>query len=146
MNVANKSLLRRIGALTVPGILVVVALVLVIISLVVEERGTGPDVRAAKNWVLLAASVVGIYAIVANLGRGGLRSAPARVGISLALFAVLFYASLQELQNRRYSLLNMSAATVQMLILLLLVAPLVARGLKVGVADVTPVNVLSRVR
>jgi len=145
MNVANKSLLKRIGALTLPGVLIVVALALVVISLVVEERGVGPDLMAGKNWVLLIASVFGVYAIVSGLGRAGLRSAPARTAVSLAVFVLLFYVSLQELQNRKYYLLNMSASTVQMLLLAVLVAPMMARVLKVGIPDLVPGEVLTRV-
>lgn len=146
MNLGNKSMLGRVGKLTIPGILILASLALVIISVVVEERGKGPDVRAAKNWVLLVASIVGIYAVIAGMGRGGLRGASARVGVSLAIFVVLFYVSLQELQNKAYFLLNLSATTVQLLLLVLLVAPMVARMMKIGVADLTPANLMARVR
>jgi hypothetical protein len=141
MKVSNKSLLRRIGSLTPAGLLVVAALVLAVIAVVVEERGVGPDVSVIKNWVLLAAAVLGIYLTV-----GTLRASPSRGGLALAIFVLLFYVSLQDLQYRRYTVLGMSASTVQMLLLVVLVAPMLARAVKIGVADVTPANVLARVR
>lgn len=146
MDLRNKSLARRVGRLTVPGLLFLASLVLVIIALVSEESGKGPDVRVVKNWVLIAAAIVGAYAILAGLGRGGLAANPGRVGFSLALMIVLFYVSMQELRVPRFHFLSLSATVVQMVILLLIAGPMVVRAFSIGVPDLTPKDLVTRLR
>jgi hypothetical protein len=147
MDLRNKSLARRVGRLTVPGLLFLASLVLVIIALVAEEYAEGPDVRVLKNWVLIAASIVGAYAILAGLGRGGsLAAAPGRVGFSLALMIVLFYVSMQELRVPRFHFLSVSATVAQMVILLLIAGPMIVRAFRIGVLDLTPKDLVTRMR
>jgi hypothetical protein len=145
MNLGNKSLAKRIGKLTLPGMLLVAGLVLVVIALVVEERGKGPNVIAAKNWVLIIVAIAGLYAVLAQMGRAGPR-ASMRIGVSIALFVALLYVSIQDLQSRNYTFLGLTAITVQTLLLLVLIAPMFARMAKIGVADVTPGSVLTKLR
>jgi hypothetical protein len=146
MNLGNKSLARRIGGLTIPGILFLVSLVLIIIALVAEETGKGPDVRVIKAWVLIAAAIIGAYAMMAGLGRSSLAAAPMRIGVSLVLLVILFYVSLEELRMPRFHFLGLPATTVQLLVVLLIVGPMLVRAAKIGVADITPKDVITRMR
>jgi hypothetical protein len=146
MDLRNKSLARRIGRLTVPGILFLASLVLVLIALVVEESGKGPDLRVVKNWVLIAASIVGAFAILSGLNGSRLAAAPGRVGFALALVIVLFYVSLQELRVPRFHFLSLSATVVQMIVLLLIAGPMVVRAFGIALPDFTPKDAITRLR
>jgi ABC-type transport system involved in cytochrome c biogenesis permease subunit len=146
MAVRNKSLARRVGRVTIPGLLFLASLVLVILTLVVEEMGKGPDLRVVKNWVLIAAAIVGAYAVLSSLGRGGLTASPGRTGTMLALMIVLFYVSMQELRVPRFHFLSLPASVVQMLVLLLIAGPMVVRAFRINMPDVAPKDIVTRLR
>jgi glucose-6-phosphate-specific signal transduction histidine kinase len=137
----NRSLVRTVGRLTALGIAMIAALVLTTMSLIYSRKDS-KMLHDAKNWLLLVVSIIGLFAVVRT---GGLRTQPQRSALALLLLAVLLYVSLQDIMEPGFVLspLTLGTPILQMIIIVVFVAPILVRMLGIKLPDMPASGVVS---
>lgn len=133
----KKKAALRPKSLTFVGVSLVIALVLLVATLVYHDRRKAGWVHEAKNWFVLAVSILGMYA---TFRARSLKEHPQRGVIVILLLALLAYVSLQDIMDPGFVLppLTMAAPLLQTVVVLLLIAPFMVRKLGVKLPDIVP--------
>lgn len=142
----GKKMMGRVGKLTIPAMLLAAALVLVVVATVF---GVSSQLQQLKNWVVLAGTIGLLYLVVRDLFETRGRSHPVRLTLAAVLAAALLFVTLEEMRGlpKNHSWLGgAGTGSVQLVILLAFVAPMMLRAMKVKVADVAPPQMLSSAR
>ena len=134
----NRSLIRNVGRITALGIAMIGALVLSVMAIIIPRKDA-KMLHDAKNWVLLVLSIIGIFAVWRN------KSQPQRTALSVLLLAVLLYISLQDIMDPSFVLSPLTIGTpqLQLIILVVFVAPIIVRLLGIKLPDLPASGVIS---
>jgi hypothetical protein len=137
----QRSAIRSVGRLSALAIAMIASFVLVVMSMVLS-RADNKLVHDAKNWVLLAVSIVAFFALLRS---SSIVKQPQRSVLAVLLVALLAYVSLQDIMEPGYVLspLTVSASLLQLIVLLVFIAPLLVRMLGVRLPDLPASGVLS---
>lgn len=135
------SIVRSVGRVSVLAIVMMAAIAFTVLSLIIS-RDQMKLLHTAKNWLLLVVAVVGFFAVFRS---SGIKAQPQRSVLSILLLAVLAYVSLQDIIEPGYVLspLTLTAPVLQLLILLVFVAPLIVRSLGFKLPDLPSSGVMS---
>ena len=143
--------MRRMGRITLLGGLLLAAFVLVALRLggcCTSSPSTRKQMSDAKNWIILAGAAIGLFAMAKQFSKQRSVGGPVRFGVSGIALIVLAYTALEEM--RAVSPASMYGSydviTVQMLALLLFLAPMFVRAFGVRMPDISPAGMVTRTR
>jgi hypothetical protein len=145
---SNFPMIRRAGRITLVGGLLVAAFVMVALLLArCCSVSNTRKIRDAKNWILLAAAILGLYAVVMQFSRNRVAGGPVRVGAAGVVLALLAYSTLEDMRAVDTTMFGAyDVNTVQMILLLILVAPLIVRMFGLRMPDVAPAGMVTGYR
>jgi hypothetical protein len=124
----------RVG---VPGVLLLLALVLAIVNVATKHSA----VATIKDWFILVASVAVIYMIVMRFVTNKAEGRSGWSIFAMLVFGALLYTSIDRLRYHGAStknVLGLDLNTLQLVLLLVAVVPMVMRMLGGKIPDFTP--------
>lgn len=124
----------RVG---IPGLLLLAALVLAIVNMSIKKSA----LDTVKDWFILVASVAVIYLIVMRFVNNRSEGRSGWSIFSLVVFAALLFSSIDRLRASGPSskdILGLDLNTLQLVLLLLAVVPMIMRMAGAKIPDFTP--------
>jgi hypothetical protein len=124
----------RVG---VPGLLLLLALILAIVNMAVKNAA----IDTVKDWFILVASVAVIYLIIMRFVSNKAEGRSGWSIFALVVFGALLFSSIDRLRARGSSskeVFGLDLNTLQLVLLLVAVVPMVMRMLGAKVPDFTP--------